>query len=292
MGRWVSRDPIEEDGGVHLYAFISNNGPLGLDALGCERVGVVFGPDNNGAMQYFRRQIEEIRAEWRQDGRGRSLCTYDFTKAAFAQAVQSSDVVYVVAHGQSPSLEIVDQLRDPLQRRVTDDFQKALADLGEYGSVRSGDFMRDPALKKAIGFVQAFRDRKRVGYIASNGQPRWVFEGTQEFRRVSQTVIPARKLSYHPAKILTSDDGWVLPGQVGWPTTASPPVLLAGCYTYWMDGLPGSVKRITWRAHSIDWNDSSGNPYPVLGIGSSYPDRILDRIRSGADASVSTSQGR
>lgn len=34
MGRWVSRDPIEENGGANLYGFCRNNGINALDALG------------------------------------------------------------------------------------------------------------------------------------------------------------------------------------------------------------------------------------------------------------------
>jgi uncharacterized protein RhaS with RHS repeats len=36
-GRWPSRDPIEEDGGTNLYAFVGNDGVGKLDLLGMER---------------------------------------------------------------------------------------------------------------------------------------------------------------------------------------------------------------------------------------------------------------
>jgi RHS repeat-associated protein len=36
LGRWPSRDPIGEAGGVNLYAFVGNNGICDLDALGLE----------------------------------------------------------------------------------------------------------------------------------------------------------------------------------------------------------------------------------------------------------------
>ena len=38
-GRWISRDPIEEEGGVNLYGFIQNNGVNYYDLLGQERRG-------------------------------------------------------------------------------------------------------------------------------------------------------------------------------------------------------------------------------------------------------------
>ena len=36
MGRWPSRDPIEEEGGVNLYGFVVNDGVDSIDALGRE----------------------------------------------------------------------------------------------------------------------------------------------------------------------------------------------------------------------------------------------------------------
>ena len=35
MGRWLSRDPIEESGGANLYGFIANRIGLEIDSLGC-----------------------------------------------------------------------------------------------------------------------------------------------------------------------------------------------------------------------------------------------------------------
>lgn len=35
-GRWLSRDPIEEEGGINLYGFVSNNGVCWWDILGKE----------------------------------------------------------------------------------------------------------------------------------------------------------------------------------------------------------------------------------------------------------------
>ncbi len=36
LGRWITRDPIGEDGGVNLYAFCGNNGVGRIDALGTD----------------------------------------------------------------------------------------------------------------------------------------------------------------------------------------------------------------------------------------------------------------
>src|ERR671924_1092822 len=36
LGRWINRDPIEQGGGLNLYAFVLNNGVNGFDALGMD----------------------------------------------------------------------------------------------------------------------------------------------------------------------------------------------------------------------------------------------------------------
>ncbi len=41
LGRWLNRDPLEEDGGVNLYGFVRNASPYSFDYLG-EEVRVVF----------------------------------------------------------------------------------------------------------------------------------------------------------------------------------------------------------------------------------------------------------
>lgn len=45
-GRWPSRDPIEEEGGINLYGFVGNDGTNGIDFLGLVGSGVV--PMNDG----------------------------------------------------------------------------------------------------------------------------------------------------------------------------------------------------------------------------------------------------
>jgi len=40
IARWLSRDPIEEQGGKNLYAFVNNSSPNGIDALGLDFIAV------------------------------------------------------------------------------------------------------------------------------------------------------------------------------------------------------------------------------------------------------------
>jgi hypothetical protein len=68
QGRWLSRDPIEEEGGVNLYGFVANDGlnttdSMGLDfiAVGSRPLGNILGtlfggngmPANHASLEYF-----------------------------------------------------------------------------------------------------------------------------------------------------------------------------------------------------------------------------------------------
>jgi len=54
LGRWASRDPIMERGGMNLYGFVGNDRVGGVDFLGMQkggggrRGGGAYGPVNNG----------------------------------------------------------------------------------------------------------------------------------------------------------------------------------------------------------------------------------------------------
>jgi hypothetical protein len=53
QGRWVSRDPIEEDGGANLYVYALNSPLQGLDHLGLDCISVADRPVDN-TMGIFR----------------------------------------------------------------------------------------------------------------------------------------------------------------------------------------------------------------------------------------------
>ena len=48
-GRWLSRDPVEEEGGINLYGFVSNNGVTAVDFLGLKEqlLTVISGPNGS-----------------------------------------------------------------------------------------------------------------------------------------------------------------------------------------------------------------------------------------------------
>jgi len=67
LGRWLNRDPIEEDGGVNLYAFVENDALNSTDYLGLDFIAAgsrpldpplgIFGgagwPANHASVEYF-----------------------------------------------------------------------------------------------------------------------------------------------------------------------------------------------------------------------------------------------
>ena len=64
LGRWLTRDPIEERGGNHLYAFVGNNGINSFDRLGRKKQGAgcnFCGPD----VTQFLVNLVNSADEWR-----------------------------------------------------------------------------------------------------------------------------------------------------------------------------------------------------------------------------------
>lgn len=79
-GRWPSRDPIEEEGGLNLYGFVWNNSIIYIDILGGSPFGpdLPVGPNGTPGVPYgddyeFRKQMEEDRAKERHELQERKL---------------------------------------------------------------------------------------------------------------------------------------------------------------------------------------------------------------------------
>lgn len=54
-GRWPSRDPIEEEGGINMYGFVGNDGANRKDYLGMAIVEKIFGPLLRRIPQAYKR---------------------------------------------------------------------------------------------------------------------------------------------------------------------------------------------------------------------------------------------
>ena len=71
-GRWPSRDPIEERGGVNLYGFVWNNAVYSWDYLGLDPVGEwIWGEFLDTPLSFYARMIP--RTKYRNDGIGNTL---------------------------------------------------------------------------------------------------------------------------------------------------------------------------------------------------------------------------
>ena len=66
-GRWKSRDPIEEEGGVNLYGFVGNDGVLNWDFLGMDCIAitdrVVIGPTYHYALERIQGCCSQVGVE-------------------------------------------------------------------------------------------------------------------------------------------------------------------------------------------------------------------------------------
>ena len=97
-GRWISRDPIEESGGVHLYGFVDNNPVSNWDYLGlaccCGGVEITYSPGGDdfqwGIYDFarnFKRVGNKIHVKWTVFGD-------DPTDCAFRQVEEGLLAVY------------------------------------------------------------------------------------------------------------------------------------------------------------------------------------------------------
>jgi RHS repeat-associated protein len=59
-GRWLSRDPIEEEGGINLYGFVENDGVNEIDYLG--QISLKYTPPPNSSVTPF--QLGDRMAYW------------------------------------------------------------------------------------------------------------------------------------------------------------------------------------------------------------------------------------
>jgi RHS repeat-associated protein len=76
LGRWLSRDPIEEHGGMLLYGYTKNRATSGVDPLGRE----YWGPyDDSGARQYMEYYSSQMSSGYRPEPSG--CCGPDITYA-------------------------------------------------------------------------------------------------------------------------------------------------------------------------------------------------------------------
>lgn len=60
QGRWVSRDPIQEQGGVNLYGFVENSATNATDTLGLTKKWVIYYTGGTGALDRYDDPFDNI----------------------------------------------------------------------------------------------------------------------------------------------------------------------------------------------------------------------------------------
>jgi hypothetical protein len=74
-GRWPSRDPIEEEGGVNLYGFVGNSVVHLIDVLGLDPSSYHYYDTNSGALAWSQLIIErQILEELEKERKDHSCC--------------------------------------------------------------------------------------------------------------------------------------------------------------------------------------------------------------------------
>lgn len=71
VGRWMSRDPIEENGGLNLYGFVGNDGVGKVDVLGLEESSQTECCDDKKIAEGKKKLMEvyaKTHKEWESDG--------------------------------------------------------------------------------------------------------------------------------------------------------------------------------------------------------------------------------
>jgi RHS repeat-associated protein len=94
-GRWPSRDPIGENGGLNLYGYVSNGPLAAVDPLGLQEclnswMDKELVATMRGAFADLKKQLE---------AKGHSVNLVSATSSGLAEAVRSSDATFFFGHG-------------------------------------------------------------------------------------------------------------------------------------------------------------------------------------------------
>jgi RHS repeat-associated protein len=144
-GRWPSRDPIGENGGVNLYVFVTNTPISDADLLGLARVWKIFFVDSNGDRPEFIDPFEEgavskkIPSRWawrertsfRQFSNGNKLtarATLEAIDTTYAEKGIGYDSLTVTGTPTAETTGFLDKAGNPLKAKGTGCTIKLTAD--------------------------------------------------------------------------------------------------------------------------------------------------------------------
>ena len=107
LGRWLSRDPVDVDGGPNLYAYVLNN-PISLvdgDGLFPIGIGIGLGGGAIGVGGYFYEQFFAPYSDQRTEGGTRLIYIKD-----------ECTIVVLIAHGRARGSTLSEQQKQDVQR--------------------------------------------------------------------------------------------------------------------------------------------------------------------------------
>jgi len=113
LGRWLSRDPIGEEGGINLYGYVGNNPLNWIDPLGLITVVIPgAGPQDKGSNKAFKDRVDEMECDTRHFGRhqrdqDRAL---DAIREALAKNPSEEINIYGYSRGGVGALELAEKL--------------------------------------------------------------------------------------------------------------------------------------------------------------------------------------
>jgi RHS repeat-associated protein len=124
-GRWPSRDPIEERGGVNLYGFVDNSGVNEVDYLGLDTLLIIIGEEWTNSSDVFVRSASRYESLYKEgdlyDPKCDAVVKVDLTgtgknaasivQKAFRE-VKSIRYAYYIGHGGTHHLFLT-QAGDP-----------------------------------------------------------------------------------------------------------------------------------------------------------------------------------
>jgi hypothetical protein len=207
-GRWPSRDPIGEKGGLNLYGFVGNDGVTWWDFLGLSHriidnpegnrtgalddTGETFSPNTN-----LLRELEELVKKLGEikDDLGRECFHVLLDKRPktakglilAAEATKEGDHLLIAAHGNDPSKN-PDSLRDnPDKDHYRQNGTQYVTGLG--GDVRTG--LLTETAKGQVFVAGCYHNPNRDSHCYSNDQAKalndWIRELVTSIRKLIET---------------------------------------------------------------------------------------------------------
>jgi RHS repeat-associated protein len=102
LGRWISKDPIKEDGGVNLYAYCHNNPVVRADLTGLDDLVILLGKPGeygyDGQKETAERLVKELGLKKYHEADAWGKVSYAFFMNVHKCGGRKNGVAYIVGH--------------------------------------------------------------------------------------------------------------------------------------------------------------------------------------------------